>query len=289
VRVEGIEKLRRLPDQPIEVSAAQLVAARDWQIQTEAARQQTNASAMTIGLFASAPHVDGSAGDWPTNLFVTIDTRRLQIGDWGSKKVRTEAALAVAGDRLYACFKTAEPDLLQNSGDSWPMHFKTGGALDLMLATDPNVAGNRTKAAAGDVRLLVMLVKKKPVAVLYEEVAPGRRREPFPFSSPLRTVNFDRIDDVSSQLDFKSAVVRNDKEKTQAAIYEFSIPLATLGLKPVAGENIRGDIGVLRGNGATTLQRSYWRNKSAALTSDVPSEAELLPKLWGRMEFKRSD
>jgi hypothetical protein len=286
VRVEGIEQTRRLPEQKIEITAPQLVAAREWSLQSEAARQQTNTSAMTIGLLAKAPGVDGKANEWPTNQFVTIDTRRLQIGDWGSKRVKTEAALAVAGDRLYACFKTAEPDLLENSGDSWPMHFKTGGALDLMLGTDPQANSSRSTAGAGDVRLVVTMVKKKPVAVLYRPVAPGGGREPFPFSSPLRTVKFDRIDDVSGDLEFNTAIVRNDKDKTQSVVYEFSIPLATLGLKPTAGETIRGDIGVLRGNGTTTFQRSYWRNKSSALTSDVPSEAELLPKLWGKMQFR---
>jgi len=286
VRVDGLEQVRRLPEQKIEVTPQQLTAAREWFVQAEAERQQTNTSTMTIGLLNKAPAVDGNADEWPTNLFVTIDTRRLQIGDWGSKRVKTEAALAVAGDRLFACFKTAEPNLLENSGDSWPMHFKTGGALDLMLATDGKANPSRANAAAGDVRLLVTMVKKKPVAVLYWQVAPGSGREPFPFSSPLRTVKFDRIDDVSSDLNFKSNFVRNEKDKTETATYEFSIPLATLGLKAKRGEIIRGDIGVLRGNGTTTLQRSYWRNKTAALTSDVPSEAELLPKLWGMMEFQ---
>jgi hypothetical protein len=194
--------------------------------------------------------------------------------------------LGVAGNRLYACFKTAEPDLLQNSGASWPMHFKTGGALDLMLATDPGAAVNRTTATNGDIRLLITLVRKTPTAILYRPVAPGRTGDRFPFTSPLRTVTFDRIDDLSKELLFKAAVVKNEKDRMQWAVYEFSVPLASLGLKPVAGQGIRGDIGVLRGNGTTTFQRSYWRNKSAALTSDVPSEAELLPGLWGPMEFK---
>src|ERR1041385_7717304 len=169
------------------------------------------------------------------NLFVSIHKRRLQIGAWGSKKVKTEAALAIAGARLYACFKTAEPDLLENSGESWPMHFKTGGALDVMLGTDSHADPNRSTATAGDVRLLVTMVKKKPVAVLYRPVARGAGGEPFPFSSPLRTIKFDRIDDVSGELDFKTAVVRNEEEHTQAAVYEFSIPLATLGLRASAG------------------------------------------------------
>jgi hypothetical protein len=284
VRVDGIEQTRRLPEQKIEVTTAQLLAARDWSIQGEASRQQTNETTMTIGLLERAM-VDGKAEEWPTNLFVNIDTRRVQISDWSSKKFRTDAALAVRGDRLFACFKSGEPDLLENAGDSWPMHFKTGGGLDLMLATDPEAAPDRSAAAAGDIRLLVTQVKQKPVAVLYRPVARGGGREPFPFSSPLRTIKFDRIDDVSSALEFRSSVVRNEKEKTQTVVYEFSIPLATLGLKAAPGGVLRGDIGVLRGNGRTTLQRSYWRNKASALTSDVPSEAELLPKLWGVMKF----
>lgn len=285
VRLEDLEKIRRLPTQTIDVRPQQLAAARDGLLQAESRRQQTNTSVMTIGLLATAPSVDGQAGEWPSNLFVRIDTRRLQIGDWGSKSVNTEAALAISGDRLFACFKTAEPNLLENSGQTWPLHFKTGGALDLMLATDTKAGLNRA-AAAGDVRLIVTIVKAKPVGILYRPVAPNPASEPFPFSSPLRTIKFDRIDDVSRELVFKSHVVKNEKDRTQSAIYEFSIPLATLGLKGAAGDAIHGDIGVLRGDGSTTLQRSYWRNKSSALTSDLPSEAELTPKLWGRMEFQ---
>jgi hypothetical protein len=48
----------------------------------------------------------------------------------------------------------------------------------------------------------------------------------------------------------------------------------------------QGDLGILRGNGFQTLQRVYWHNKSAGLVSDLASEAELTPQLWGTFEFK---
>jgi hypothetical protein len=67
--------------------------------------------------------------------------------------------------------------------------------------------------------------------------------------------------------------------------YELSIPLSLLGLQPQAGLSINGDLGVLRGNGFQTLQRVYWSNKASGITADVPSEAELTPRLWGRWEF----
>ena len=68
--------------------------------------------------------------------------------------------------------------------------------------------------------------------------------------------------------------------------HEISVPLDVLGLDPQPGMRIQGDIGFLRGNGAQTLARTYWSNKTTAIVSDVPSEAELLPSLWGVWEFQ---
>jgi hypothetical protein len=49
---------------------------------------------------------------------------------------------------------------------------------------------------------------------------------------------------------------------------------------------IRGDVGVLRGNGFQTLQRVYWSNKATGLVSDAPTEADLTPQFWGEMRFE---
>ena len=72
--------------------------------------------------------------------------------------------------------------------------------------------------------------------------------------------------------------------------YEVAIPLAVLGIHPKPGLILRGDIGILRGSSGVTIQRVYWSNKATAIVADVPSEAELRPQLWGRVEFvKRPD
>ena len=60
-----------------------------------------------------------------------------------------------------------------------------------------------------------------------------------------------------------------------------------LGLRPKSGLVLRGDLGVLRGDGQRTLHRVYWSNKATGITADVPSEAQLTPHLWGRWEFGR--
>ena len=48
---------------------------------------------------------------------------------------------------------------------------------------------------------------------------------------------------------------------------------------------MKADLGILRGDGTSTLQRVYWSNKGTAIVSDVPSETQLTPALWGRWEL----
>ena len=103
--------------------------------------------------------------------------------------------------------------------------------------------------------------------------------EKVPFSSPWRTITFDKVEDVSNQLEFAA---------TKDGNYEISIPLAALQLKPKEGLSIKGDIGILRGDGAQTISRVYWSNKATAIVSDVPSEAELTPALWGTILFENT-
>jgi len=279
VRVEGLESVRRLAAKGLKVTPQMLAACQAYFVQSEARRQQQakGQGTLEVAMRKAAPAVDGRLDDWAGAKWVTIDVRAKQEGDWGRREQKTEAAVAVAGDRLYAAFKTGEPNLPANAGTALQNLFKTGGGLDLMIGADPKADANRGAAVAGDVRLLVAMVNGKPAAVLYRPVVPGTTGEGVHFSSPLRTITFARVDDVSSQV----VLVAGGKEGE----FELSVPLSLLGLKPAAGLVLRGDIGVLRGSDFQTTQRSYWNNKATGLTSDIPSEAELIPRLWGRLEF----
>ncbi len=293
IRVTGLETIRRLPEQALSVRPDQLEAARTYQVEAEQRRQAAAGATaiLTIPILASPPAVDGDLGEWTAEHFVTIDVRQKQIGDWGRRKQETQAALAVSGDRLYAAFRTGEPKALENAGTALANLFKTGGALDLMLGTDPQADPRRRAAAAGDLRLLVAMVKEKPVAVLYRPVVPGSEGDGVPFSSPLRTVRFAEVREVSAEVTLARGTETAPEAKGQPATtgpsgdFEFSIPLAVLGLSPTPGAMIRGDVGILRGSAIETTQRAYWTNKAAGLVSDIPSEAELLPHLWGEIRI----
>ncbi|HYW78029.1 MAG TPA: hypothetical protein VE890_00565, partial [Thermoguttaceae bacterium] len=102
------------------------------------------------------------------------------------------------------------------------------------------------------------------------------------FSSPWRTITIDVVEDVTEQV-----TLATDNEGN----FEISVSLATLHWQPKSGETYRADLGVLRGVNGQTTQRVYWTNKATAITADVPSEAELTPRLWGKWQIgeERSD
>lgn len=262
VRVDGLESVRRLPSLALEVGAEQLTAAEAWRIADEQRRQQGRGrQTLQVTLRDSAPTVDGELGEWDPKRFVSIYSDR-----YGNQPVAIEAALAVHGDRLYAAVRSFDQDLLANAGDTPAMLFKTGGALDLMLA------------ANGNQRLLVTRLNGKTAAVLYRQQVPGTPAEKrVPFSSPTRSVWFDRVEEVGATVTLAGG----------KGLYEFSIPLAVLGLEAREGATVAGDIGVLRGSQGATSQRLYWHNKATSITADVPSEAMLTPQLWGELKFVR--
>jgi hypothetical protein len=280
VRVDGLDSVRRLPDRAIEVTAADLEKAREALAAAELARQARRAAdAVTVPLRELGPAVDGRLDDWPASTaWMTIDRRGVKaFFNSDSKPYDVSAAACVAGGKLFVAWRTGEKDLLRNSGESPNALFKTGGALDVMLGTDAAAARDRSRPEAGDLRLLVTQVGKETRALLYRARAPGQGPA-VPFSSPWRTVTFDSVRDVSADVTLAGA----------DGHYEIAVPLPVLGWAPKAGAVHKADVGILRGNGFQTLQRVYWSNKATGITSDVPSEAELQPRLWGLWTLSES-
>ena len=287
VRLDGLNSIRRLPVAELNVTAENLQAAAAWRVQAEQERQKARGTGtLTIALRKTAPTIDGKLDDWEGADWAVIDRRGTAANfNSDSKPYDITAAVTIAGDRLYAAFRTQDAELLKNSLETPNAPFKTGGCLDLMLGVDPAADPKRTKPVAGDQRLLITQSKGQTYALLYRAVVPGTK-EPVPFSSPWRTITLDRVDDVSADAQLAMSVEKDDKGKPKTAYYELSVPLARLGLTPADGQSIKGDIGILRGNGFQTLQRVYWNNKATGITADVPSEAELTPALWGKWIFK---
>ena len=262
-RLDGLETVQRFSAPSLTVTAAQIAALPETLV--EAARK-TGRETLTVAVRPSAPTVDGDLSDWPA------DTA------WATLDARASAAVTISGDRLYAAYKTGDPNALASAGGDLPYLFKKGGALDLMVGSDPASDPRRQSPAAGDERLLVTQVNGKTAAVLYRVVVPGTAASArVEFASPVGRVDFDQVADVSDQV----ALASDGKGG-----YEFSVPLSALGLSVKPGDEILGDLGLLRGNAGQTTQRLYWNNRNTQIVSDVPSEARLSPGNWGLWQIK---
>lgn len=276
VRVDGLGSVQRIPASPLDVTKTQLDQAQHYMQQKEAERQaQIGKKTLDVTVQSGpAPALGSLVASLASASWATVDRRITQVG-WAGQPDLVEAAITIAGGRLFAAYRSSNPNLLVNSGAIANAPFKSGGALDLMIGTDPHADPKREAPVAGDIRLLVYLVQGKLRATLYRAVVPGTAN-PVPFTSPSRTITLDKVEDVSDELQFNAA----------KGEYTFSIPLKTLGLAPSPGDKIKADIGILRGSPVQTLQRVYWSNKTTGITSDVPTEAELTPNLWGDWIFK---
>ena len=287
VRLDGLETIRPIEPFPVEVTSEQIKASIDYGNRREALRRAAQGTGvLTARILDRPPTVDGDLADWNDAGFVEIVKAGMGANfNSDARPYHILGAVAASGDRLYAAWRTTEKRLLRNSGEMPLALFKTGGALDLMIGADPAADPARSAAVPGDRRLLVTRVKNaatdtlEPRALLYTAVVPGTPdEEKIPFRSPWRTVWLDRVEDVSDRVTLADNGNGN---------FELSIPLATLGIKPIAGQSLAADIGVLRGDGATTTARLYWSNKSTGITADVPSEAELQPRFWGKLLWEK--
>jgi len=264
VRVDGLGTIRRIPAAPLEVTAQMAAECNAYFIQRDAARiERQGRNTLPVPILEKALEVDGDLAGWDAAAWVDVDEK-------------SSAAVAVAADRLTVALRTQHQNLLDNTGETPHTLFKTGGAIDLMIGADSNADPARKEPARGDVRLLVTMVKGKPMAMLYRPVAPGAK-EPVKFSSPWRSISMDEVQDVSDQVALAG----------KGGNYEVSVPLKLLGLEPAQGLVIRADVGILVGSHGMTIRRSYWHNKATSLTSDIPGEAMLTPQLWGRWKFEK--
>ena len=255
VRLDGLDKVRRIDLGKIDVTDAMIAAAapaREEKAAHDAMRDEVSVSPIDA-------KVDGDLSEWPASGWATINPK-------------SSFQLGLAGDKLVVAYRTDQPQLLLNSATEFPFAFTQGGGLDLMLRTSGS--GNDKNPMPGDVRLVVTRKNGQTLAVLYRQKAnpPGNRQT---FASPVGQVTFDDVQDVSSSVE----VAAKDGN------YEFSVPLSVLGLKDPAGKEFRGDVGMILSDGVRARARIYWHNKWDSMAADVPSEARLNPGQWGLFKF----
>jgi len=221
----------------------------------------------TIAFVETPPAIDGKAGGWTGG----------PAAEWSkNRQFPVTVRAAHDGTNLYLSYAVrddASPWV--NNGTDWQTLFKTGDSIDFQIGGDARANPSRSGPVPGDLRLLVAPFEGGNLAVLYRHRLPGSS-DGVVFQSPWRS---EQVDSVRKLDAARIAVSRAGNSYT----VDVAVPLADLGLAGGLGKTLRGDFGVIYGDGAgtTNLFRNYWSNQATGLVNDVPGEIMLAPSLWG--------
>lgn len=167
-----------------------------------------------------------------------------------------------------------------NNGKDWKRLFKSGDALDFQISGTPFAAQRKLDDKC--TRILVANFENAPLAVLMKpKAAPGETKTPHQYSSPVITLDFDRVEKCA-QVEIK---LEKRADGCRAVV---AIPFSVLGFKPVSGAAFAGDLGFISSDaaGIENTARTYWSNQNTNLVNDLPNEAQLTPAHWGKLTFE---
>ena len=279
VRVDGLDQLRRITG-TVTVTPDDAKKAEAFILQRQIAeRARLGERRMRMPLSETSPIVvEGRLGDWNTSSFVTIEER----WDPTEKRIKVLSSGGLAGDaeHLFIAGSVTDESPLLNSASDPILAFKKGDAFDVTIGLDPAAKPDRTVPVAGDVRILLVPLKERAVAVAYLPVVPGTppdQRRVFAFTG--RT-------EIDKAVVLDDAMVAFSRTPTGWTV-EAAIPWSALGVEPPEpGHRLRADVGLLKSdqNGVATVMRAYWTAKTQTVVSDVGFEARLTPAIWGDLD-----
>ena len=273
IEITGLDKIQRFSGK-FTYSPAQYVQAQSFNESMAVAKAAPKS--FTIPKAAAPVVIDGKIDKWPE--LKDTNAKLIDIQD-DPRNVFGRIAARYDNENLYLAYLVIRKSKFRNAGQDSRLLFKTGDVVDLMFGP----GGTPNKTGVGNLRLLFSQTANQPITVLYEKTVPGTpAKDQVPFSSPWRTITFDRV---TTPSDVKVAIA---PALGAGVLVEVAIPWARLGVKPASGLKLRGDFGILSAdNGGTiTIARHYWSNKSTGLVNDIPGEAELTPKLWGDLTLE---
>lgn len=267
-RLDGLRQVTRGAG-AITLTPQQVIAA-ERRLASKLA-QNSAPKALAVGRLSRAIVVDGKDDDWPGEPAARWDQ---------AKRFPASARIACDDRNLYLFYTVSDQSPWINRGKDWTLLFKTGDSVDLQIGTDPAASPIRSQPVPGDLRLLIAPFEEQNIAVLYRHRL-AHKDNPVTFTSPWRS---ETVDSVKRLENATIAVVRDrDTYRVEAAV-----PLEALGMRRPAGQILRGDLGVIHGDSAGTINmlRSYWANPNTMLVNDIPGEIMLTPKLWGEFRFE---
>jgi hypothetical protein len=152
------------------------------------------------------------------------------------------------------------------------------------LGLDSAADSKRRQPVIGDLRIVMTNFNEKPTAVLYRPVSTNKSQS---WETTTVAGGTSRFDEVS----IMKEVRMKHQHFERHYILEAAIPWSSIGLKTApSGQRLRFDWSVLTtDDGNLTASRQSWANALAVGTTDEPTEAKLMPGLWGWLEIQARD
>ena len=247
-----------------------------------AARQNVLAQQSAFGKrTAGLPRLKGAAPDGRYDEWGA--TRPLTICMAGNRTA--QAQLGYDDANLYVRFQVGDESPLVNTPTDQRLLFKSGDAVEICLTVDlakrPARGQNQQQMRVGDIRLIIARTAEgKLVATRYRYVTAADEK-PNTFSVETASSGKDTLDDVVpwNDLPMHAAVTKD------GYVVEVAVPWQELGVTPVGGLALLGDVGVIYGNegGTRNAIRYLWSDKSpeVSINNDIPSEIRIHPNQWG--------
>lgn len=274
VEVEGLKNSARF-GVALKLTPRDILACEQFTLKRAAAERGKEGalSLLSIRRAAQPQKVDGNLNEWDERLFVNLT-------DDGN--VRAKFAMLWDERSIYLAAKVNDRTPMRNSAKDLRLLFKFGDCVDLQLGLMRSPENHPQEPTIGDVRILISEIDGKHVAIVYRYKVPNSKA-PEKFASPVRSIAIDQIEVLTRS---KISVSRTgDGYEVEAELLWDEV---WHGVKPPSvGSKLPLDFGILFSTptGDGVAERLYWANKFAGVVSDLPSEAEIRPQLWGWCEF----
>ena len=302
IEIKGLDGIRRLPDQWVEVPSNALPKIVAAARQKQKDRLATQLPVAKVNFREKCePVVDGDLEDWPDKerprlrddkLSASLQTgdkvpddliestfgvdadgpRTLPATFWFELDNGVKSALAIGTNALYLAVQSQPGSLDNPAGTDWKGLLMGGRLLDLQF----DLGG----VGVGPVRILAGFSGSRLVA---ESLRPRTsfgesHRKPQIMETSCVRIEFDEARDVASEVKLEQGGNGN---------LEMVIPFALFGLKEPPTGNFNGDLAFYSPDGQGRRTRWGWSNRMGFTTGDLPTEAALTPELWGRFEIQK--
>lgn len=268
LEITGLETIRRR-EASVELTQAHVdkaIAIKKGRIDADV---ETRTKEIVVAKTEKPFTADGKLDEWEHQSALSLGAR--------TAVMRASVRLAYDADNLYAAYEVIRPNGFRNSGESLQQLFASGDCAGIYLGTRTSARKNPVE---GDMRLLFSKIGDENTAIIYRTTVPGFKGKKIFFGSGNGNVAFDEV----KKLDKAKVVIA---ETPTGYVLEAVVPWPELGIKPVAGMKLLGDVGVVFADSTGRNRCEHLRvfNRSPFFP-DLPTEADFSTGKWGEILLK---